>query len=58
MIHIELLESLIVDIRKMIDENPNDADLGKRLRSYFIKLQEVMKEIKKDVTGVDDDITG
>ena len=58
MVHVELLEALIVDIRKMIGENPNDTDLGKKVRSYFLDLQTLMKEIKKDVNDVNDDIIG
>lgn len=42
----ELLEAALMDIKKMVKENPNDMDLGKKVRSYFLNLPIILEEFK------------
>lgn len=46
---LELLEAVLIDIKNLIKENPNDMDLGKQVRSYFLNLPEVIKEFKEEI---------
>ena len=47
----ELLEAALLDIKKMVKENPNDIDLGKKIRTYFLGLPTLIEEQKKKFDG-------
>lgn len=46
---LELSEAALADIKNLVKEYPNDMDLGKRVRSYFLNLPEVVKEFKEEI---------
>ena len=45
----ELFEAALIDIKKLVKEYPNDMDLGKRVRSYFNNLPEVINNFKEEL---------
>lgn len=45
----ELLEAALLDIKKIVKENPNDMELGKKVRGYFLQLPDVIKDFKNKV---------
>ena len=51
---LELVEAVLTDIKKLIKENPNDMDLGKKVRSYFLNLPEVIDDFKKKINTYDE----
>jgi hypothetical protein len=46
---LELAEAALADIKNLVKEYPNDMDLGKHVRSYFLNLPEVIKEFKEEI---------
>jgi len=45
----DLLKAFLVDIAKMVKENPNDMDLGKEIRNYFLGLPSAILEFKTKI---------
>ncbi len=45
----ELLEAALLDIKKLVKENPNDMDLGKKVRTYFLELPNIIEEFKNEL---------
>jgi hypothetical protein len=45
----ELLEAVLLDIKKLVKENPNDMDLGKKVRTYFLGLPNIIEEFKNQL---------
>jgi hypothetical protein len=45
----ELLEAFLKDVKKIIENNPNDTDLGIAMRSYFNSLPEIIKQFKQEI---------
>jgi hypothetical protein len=45
----ELLEATLKDVKELIKQNPNDMDLGKKVRSYFLGLPELLEEFKSKI---------
>lgn len=45
----DLLKAFLLDIAKMVKENPNDTDLGKTLRSYFLGLPNAILDFKTKI---------
>ena len=43
----ELLEATLLDIKKLVSENPNDGDLGKKIRTYFNELPNLIENFKE-----------
>jgi hypothetical protein len=50
----ELLLAAINDIKTLVKENPNDMDLGKKVRSYFLNLPDVIDDFKKEINTYDE----
>jgi len=50
----ELLLAAINDIKTLVKENPNDMDLGKKVRSYFLNLPDVIDNFKKEINTYDE----
>ena len=46
-LHLELAEAALADIKNLVKEYPNDMDLGKRVRSYFSGLPELLETLKE-----------
>jgi len=46
---LELSEAALADIKNLVKEYPNDMDLGKRVRSYFNNLPEVINNFKEEL---------
>ena len=50
----QLLEAALLDIKKLIIENPNDMDLGEKIRLYFktlpIQIDDFKEKINSDNT--------
>ncbi len=45
----EILEAFLKDVKKIVENNPNDTDLGKTLRSYFNNLPKVIEDFKQEL---------
>lgn len=52
-LQVELLEAALADIKKLVIENPNDMDLGKKVREYFTNLPKLIDDFKTEI----DDLT-
>ncbi len=50
----ELLEAALKDIKELIKQNPNDMDLGKKVRNYFLNLADVIDDFKKEINTYDE----
>ena len=48
----ELVEAVLADIKQIVKENPNDMDLGKKIRSYFVNLPELFEKLKEDINKI------
>ena len=51
---LELVEAALTDIKNLVKANPNDMDLGKKVRSYFLNLPEVIDDFKKEINTYDE----
>jgi len=47
----ELLEAALMDIKKLVKEYPNDMDLGKHVRSYFLNLPEMVENFREEFSS-------
>lgn len=45
----QLLEAALLDIKKLIIENPNDIDLGGKIRTYFKELPIQIDNFKEKI---------
>jgi hypothetical protein len=45
----EILEAFLKDVKKIVENNPNDTDLGKTLRIYFNNLPKVIEDFKQEL---------
>jgi hypothetical protein len=45
----ELLEATLKDVKELIKQNPNDMDLGKKVRTYFLGLPNIIEEFKNQL---------
>lgn len=43
----KLVSQTYLDIKKLVEENPNDGDLGKKIRTYFNGLSNLTENIKE-----------
>lgn len=46
---LELVEAALTDIKELVKKYPNDMDLGKHVRSYFLNLPEAIEEFKEEI---------
>jgi hypothetical protein len=53
-IRLELVEAALTDIKNLVKSNPNDMDLGKKVRSYFLNLPDVIDDFKKEINTYDE----
>jgi hypothetical protein len=51
----ELLEAMISDVKKMITENPNDMDLGGKVRAYFLEFKTIADDFQKVISNFKED---
>lgn len=47
----QLLEATLLDIKKLIIENPNDIDLGGKIRAYFKELPIQLDDLKQKINS-------
>ena len=47
----QLLEAALLDIKKLIIENPNDMDLGGKIRAYFKGLPIQIDNFKEKINS-------
>ena len=48
----ELLEAALLDIKKLVEENPNDMDLGEKVREYFTNLPKLINDFKTEIDNL------
>lgn len=46
---LDLVEAALLDIRELVKKYPNDMDLGKQVRNYFLNLPEMLEAQKKKI---------
>ena len=51
-LQLELLEATINDIKQLVKDNPNDYDLGGKVRDYFINLPELIEQFKNNIDKI------
>lgn len=47
----QLLEAALLDIKKLIIDNPNDIDLGEKIRLYFKTLPIQIDNFKEKINS-------
>jgi hypothetical protein len=43
----KLVSQTYLDIKKLVEENPNDGDLGKKIRTYFNESPNLIENVKE-----------
>lgn len=50
-LELELSQATLSDIKEMVKKYPNDMDLGKHVRSYFLNLPELLEKFREEITS-------
>lgn len=50
-LQLELAEATLADIKELVKNHPNDMDLGKHIRSYFLNLPELLEKFREEITS-------
>ena len=50
-LQLELAEATLADIKELVKNYPNDMDLGKHIRSYFLNLPELLEKFREEITS-------
>jgi hypothetical protein len=50
-LQLELAEATLTDIKELVKKYPNDMDLGKHVRSYFLNLPELLEKLSEEISS-------
>jgi hypothetical protein len=52
----KLVDVTYLDIKRMVVENPNDMDLGRKIRTYVLNIEKYKEQLKKEEQKSNEDI--
>jgi hypothetical protein len=44
----KLVDVTYLDIKRMVVENPNDMDLGRKIRTYVLNIEKYKEQLEKE----------